>query len=266
MPHAPVTVVRGRPPMRAVVIMAWTAASLLGETVATGSQPAASRAPAAVSRSRPIVDSAVVPAGGVACRQCGRPGCRLHHGHLAECRDGLCAPHCPVRPGEYGFYHTRWRRWPGQGVVPASAEDAATPARPPEAQVPTVEEESPTLPDEEPLPPDGGLASDPIPEEPAAERVERAEPSKPEREPEPAADEPVPPVPPGDPKGPPATDPADAGLFDQSVSPPPATSEPIDAGAMRYPAQVGRSLAAGAAPWRLEPLARHRADGSARGR
>lgn len=265
MPHAPITV-RGRLPVRAVAIIAWTVASLLGAAVAAGSQPAASRAPAAAPRSRPIVDSAVVPAGGAPCRQCGRPGCRLHHGHGAECRDGLCAPHCPVRPGEYGFYRTQWRRWPGQGVVPASAEDAATPARPPAAQVPTVEEESPTLPEEEPLPPDGGLPSDPIPEEPAAEPVTKPEPNKPVRPPEPAAADPVPPVPPGEPKAPPPTDPADAGLFDQSASPPPAASEPIDAGAMRYPAQVGRSLAAGAAPWRLEPLARQRAEGSARGR
>lgn len=268
MHHVPVTVSRGRPPARAVAIIAASVAFLMGDAFATGAQPAAPRAPAAVSRPRPMVDSAVVPAGGVPCRQCGRLGCQLLHGHQAECRDGLCAPHCPVRPGEYGFYRTQWRRWPGQGVVPVSAEEAATPARPPAAQVPTVDEESPSLPDESPLAPGGELPGDPIPEDPAAEPIARPEAPKPARAPGPAADDPapVPPVPQGEPPLPPATDPAAAGLLDQSASPLPDASEPIDAGAMRYPTQVGRSLAAGAAPWRLEPFARQRAADSARGR
>ena len=57
-------------------------------------------------------------------------------------------PFCPVRPSTFGFYGTQWRRWPGQGVVPASAEDAATPMPPPKSAVPGPDEESPMRPDE----------------------------------------------------------------------------------------------------------------------
>ena len=101
----------------------------------------------------PKVDHAVMPAGGMAtgqtrCSQCQRsacPQCRIseahHHGH-AQCQHGLCPAHCPVRPDVFGFYGTRWRRWPGSGVVQASNNDAATPARPPRAEVPGAEEES----------------------------------------------------------------------------------------------------------------------------
>ena len=101
----------------------------------------------------PKVDHAVQPAGGLTaghgrCSQCQRaacPQCRRaepqSHGH-PPCQHGLCPAHCPVRPDVFGFYGTRWRRWPGSAVVQASNNEAATPARPPRAEVPGVKEES----------------------------------------------------------------------------------------------------------------------------
>jgi hypothetical protein len=47
-----------------------------------------------------------------------------------------------VRPDVFGFYGTKWRKWPGEGVVQASNNEAATPVRPPRAEVPAVDEES----------------------------------------------------------------------------------------------------------------------------
>jgi hypothetical protein len=109
--------------------------------------------PPATAR-RTIVDPAVVPAGGARCPHCPGGGCRhgvgqhRARGHHANCRPGMCVPYCPVRPAEFGFYGTRWRRWPGQQVVPVSA-DAATPAMPPRSEVPGADEESPRRPDED---------------------------------------------------------------------------------------------------------------------
>jgi hypothetical protein len=103
------------------------------------------------SRSR-HVDHSVIPAGGdggqTACSQCRRaacPQCRLADGQQhphRQCQHGLCPAHCPVRPDVFGFYGTRWRRWPGTGVVQTSNDEAATPARPPKAEVPGAKEES----------------------------------------------------------------------------------------------------------------------------
>lgn len=106
----------------------------------------------AASPSRVHSDSAVVPAGGRHGERCGTPGCRHQGcchagGHHADCRAGHCVPYCPVRPGQFGFYGTQWRRWPGSGVVPASALDAATPVAPPRLEVPGPEEESPRVPE-----------------------------------------------------------------------------------------------------------------------
>jgi hypothetical protein len=121
----------------------------------------------------PKVDHAVMPAGGAmpgqaACSQCRRsacPQCRLaeghHHGH-AQCQHGLCPAHCPVRPDVFGFYGTRWRKWPGEGVVQASNNEAATPVRPPQTEVPGVDEES--------LPPDPAAEGQAVP--PAASEME----------------------------------------------------------------------------------------------
>jgi hypothetical protein len=47
-----------------------------------------------------------------------------------------------VRPDVFGFYGTKWRQWPGAGVVQASNNEAATPVRPPRAEVPAADEES----------------------------------------------------------------------------------------------------------------------------
>ena len=134
---------------------------------------------------RTVVDPAVVPAGGVArCPHCPRGGCRhVRHGgqgHHAGCRDGLCVPSCPVRPAEFGFYGTRWRRWPGQGVVPASAE-AATPAVPPKSEVPGADEESPRRPDDE-------AAAEVAPEPPAPRELPEPDSSEAAPAPEPPAE------------------------------------------------------------------------------
>ena len=106
--------------------------------------------------------------GQAACSQCRRsacPQCRLAEGHHqghAQCQHGLCPAHCPVRPEVFGFYGTKWRKWPGEGVVQASNNEAATPARPPRAEVPGVEEES--------LPPDPAAEGQAVP--PAASEME----------------------------------------------------------------------------------------------
>lgn len=130
----------------------------------------------------PKVDHAVMPAGGMPadqgrCSQCQRsacPQCRLaethHHGH-SQCQHGLCPAHCPVRPDVFGFYGTRWRRWPGSGVVQASNNEAATPARPPRAEVPEADEES--------LGPDP--AAEDLPAPAAEELPEKAEKMKAEK-------------------------------------------------------------------------------------
>ena len=129
-----------------------------------------SRTDARPAARSPKIDHAVMPAGGDApaqdtCNQCRRaacPQCRLatgHHQEHAQCQHGLCPAHCPVRPDVFGFYGTRWRRWPGSGVVQASNDEAATPVRPPRAEVPEVEEES--------LEPDAAAEDLPAPEEQA---------------------------------------------------------------------------------------------------
>lgn len=163
-------------------------------------------APAPAARSMPvrktIVDPAVAPAGG-GCRQCGPAGCRHGHGghgHHSACRDGHCVPYCPVRPGQFGFYDTRWRKWPGEGVVPASALQSATPAVPPKSSPPGVDEESFGPPREEVAPAAQGANRssgqdvspprdpEPTPTVPAPQPVEpeTAEPVVPEPQPEPA--------------------------------------------------------------------------------
>lgn len=200
-------------------------------SLGAGAAEPASRPP----RARPaVVDHAVVPAGGV-CRGCREPHCRGcrsggHHGHHAGCRGGKCHPYCPVRPQEFGFYDTQWRRWPGQGVVPAAHVQEATPVRPPKSAVPRADEESREprageLPAPDPAAEGAvpnGPAAEPAP--PAAERIREpaaepaplpaADPSVPGRSaaPEPAAPPPA---------EPPAKQPAaDADLFDESATGP----------------------------------------------
>lgn len=264
----------------------WRVAVTIVACAALGLHPALAGPPQAPGRQgtaplrpRPIVDHAVVPAGGIGCRHCGNHDCPLRHGHLDGCRDGLCAPHCPVRPAEYGFYRTQWRRWPGQGVTPASAERAATPVPPPPSMVPSADEESPLLPAEVPPPPedesaDGAavpvpardaprpeekpadpLPSDPLPEqEPPPAKAEPEAPARPRDTVEEAAPAGPPTPPPATPPEPPAAD----SLFDQTGEPPaePAVAAAPEPEGLRYPAEVGRSIAAGGTPWRLKP-ARH---------
>lgn len=120
-----------------------------------------------------MIDPAVRPAGGAGCRECGPSGCRHCHRHHHGCRDGVCVPSCPVRPGTFGFYGTQWRRWPGEGVVPVSGTSAPMPVQPPKSAVPDADEESfTTKPDQLPEPEgpqaDAGEQS-PFAPEPAAE-------------------------------------------------------------------------------------------------
>lgn len=93
---------------------------------------------------RTIVDPALVPAGG--CRGCNASACRTcqgrRGGHHPVCRDGKCHPHCPVRPQEFGFYGTQWRRWPDRQIVPVSHERDGAPALPPRSQLPRSDEEA----------------------------------------------------------------------------------------------------------------------------
>ena len=56
-----------------------------------------------------------------ACPHC-QPATARQHAH-SPCQHGLCPAHCPVRPDVFGFYGTRWRKWPGAGVVPASSNE-----------------------------------------------------------------------------------------------------------------------------------------------
>ena len=105
----------------------------------------AAEAPPTAPRPR-IVDPAIQPAGGVSCTACGTGGCRHGHGglhgHHGGCRDGVCVPYCPVRPHQFGFYGTQWRRWPGQQILQVSAERDAAPVAPPRSAVPGPTEES----------------------------------------------------------------------------------------------------------------------------
>lgn len=66
--------------------------------------------------------------------------------HGRECRDGACAPHCPVRPAAFGHYQTQWRRWPGGEPRAEQPRDTSTPAAPPRSLVPEADEESPRRP------------------------------------------------------------------------------------------------------------------------
>lgn len=125
------------------MVVGGVVALMLPATAAESTRTASRQAAAKSSSARTVVDAAVRPAGGMACHECGPTGCR--HGklcHHRDCKDGVCVPYCPVRPGTFGYYGTQWRRWPGQGVVPVSNVEAATPVKPPKSEVPGVDEES----------------------------------------------------------------------------------------------------------------------------
>lgn len=131
-----------------------------GKGTASNAASSRSRAPAgsraAVQQTSATVgaDGGVVLAGGAAaladCRQCGRQECakcRPAGGRLGLpcnglCEQGGCPAHCPVRPDQFGYYATRWRSWPGQGVKQVGHFDpATTPAVPPRSEVPSMEDE-----------------------------------------------------------------------------------------------------------------------------
>jgi len=213
-------------------VLACTAVAMASCTLAAG---------AAESNARPrtdrtaMVDAAVVPAGG-ACRGCREGHCRTcrpggHHGHQAGCRDGKCHPYCPVRPQEFGFYGTQWRRWPGQGIVPVANVQDATPTRPPKSAVPGADEESrgPRA-DDLPAPePDSKSAAPESAAEPKPPRAEPAPPDAPVRVPAEPAPLPIePPTTRQEPAAEPAATPsppakrpaADGNLFDESATGP----------------------------------------------
>ncbi len=170
----------------ALVLLMATAGAV--EPSALGARPAAG---SRQGTTRTVVDADVRPAGGAVCRECGPGGCRsghARHGHHRDCRDGACVPYCPVRPGTFGYYGTQWRRWPGQGVVPVSNVEAATPVQPPKSAIPDADEES-FGPEPSDLPePDVGAgagesAGEPIAPEPdASPAVSPVEPSAPAAE------------------------------------------------------------------------------------
>jgi hypothetical protein len=214
---------------------------------------------------RTIVDHSVQPAGG-ACRQCGPAGCK--HSHHRDCRDGACVPYCPVRPSTYGFYGTQWRRWPGEGVVPVSNEQAATPSKPPKSSVPGADEESMgPKPSELPEPdfPAGESAEEgarsALPPEPAAPEPDA--PALESREPAAATAEPLAPAPvpegeakPAQPEAAPAKPrPQDENLFDESAARKVRRKIPVTVSAV--PAQ--RPTAQRASPSRVQPAAHQEA-------
>lgn len=89
-----------------------------------------------------------------------------HADHHVACRNGACAPHCPVRPDEFGYYATQWRKWPRAATTGQPQPGDVTPAAPPKSAIPKADEESPRRPDLD-LPP------------PAAARLQQVPPPMP---------------------------------------------------------------------------------------
>ena len=245
---------------RCLGVLACTAVATASGTVVAD---AVESAPRPLTARTAVVDAAVVPAGG-ACRGCNAGHCRTcrpggHHGHHAGCRDGKCHPYCPVRPQEFGFYGTQWRRWPGAGTVPVAALQDATPTRPPKSAVPKADEES-FRPRADALPVPEADAEPPTPSESAADPAPLPL-EQPTKLPEAA---PLPELTPSPPAKRPA---ADDNLFDESATGPVprrfVASRPAKAAAERparpnvrpmtltYPASVERLPNSGAG----DPLA-----------
>lgn len=111
----------------------------------------------------------------VVAADCPGPQCRGHQCGGKGCGGKACCPHCPVRPAEFGFYGTQWRRWPSQALPPRGPTSAPLPAVPPASVVPGANEESPRrnvvpLPGSETLP-DAPTAPSPAgPDGPAPDR------------------------------------------------------------------------------------------------
>lgn len=88
---------------------------------------------------RPTVALLLVAALACVARPC--------QGQAHDCRDGTCGPNCPVRPSQFGYYQTQWRKWPTVGQPTDPSRGAGTPAPPQRVIVPGADEESPrTLP------------------------------------------------------------------------------------------------------------------------
>ncbi len=89
--------------------------------------------------------------------------------HHDGCRDGMCDPHCPVRPGADGFYETQWRRRSSGQLARPDDGKGATPAGAPRSIVPRAEEESSRLevrslpPVDQPAGPPASVPAPPIP-------------------------------------------------------------------------------------------------------
>lgn len=224
----------GREAVRGTRVVAACWLAFAGLRLAAGDE----RHPVPPGAARTIHDPGVVPAGG-ACRGCREPHCRTcrpvpRQGHHGACRGGTCHPHCPVRPQEFGFYETNWRRWPRQAVLPVANFKDATPVRPPKSEVPGVNEESretraddAAAPGPEALPPKdeqlertappADVGVDPAPGPAGRDRTAA---------PEPAVGEPIPPQPPAElppepAAEPPAKKPAqDDDLFDEAATGP----------------------------------------------
>ena len=74
--------------------------------------------------------------------ECRGSDCKGHQCAGKGCGGKACCPHCPVRPAEFGFYSTRWRRWPSIPQPAPGQPVAPLPAVPPASVVPRVDEES----------------------------------------------------------------------------------------------------------------------------
>lgn len=95
-------------------------------------------------------------------------------------------PYCPVRPHQFGYYGTRWRKWPGQDIVQVSGEATKAPVEPPRSAVPGPAEESLAPPTgEEPADDAGGNRSAADREPPSSGPLEPAPMPAPPQEPEP---------------------------------------------------------------------------------
>ena len=204
------------------VALACASFTLGGVALADGQVISAGGSRSHAARSHAI-DPAVRHAGGVGCTSCGPGGCRHghggHHGHNAGCRDGFCVPYCPVRSQQYGYYGTRWRKWPGQDVVQVSAEGDAGPVSPPRLEVPGPSEESTRLPMPDAAFLGEALPPDLLPPQPSPE------PALPPRPLEPPAAKPTPaptPTPTPEPKPEPKPEPTPAVKPEPTPEPTPA--------------------------------------------
>lgn len=116
-----------------------------------------------------LITTAIPPRTAMA-GDCRSPGCNGQRCAGKGCGGKACCPHCPVRPAEFGFYGTQWRRWPTPGQPSRSPTTAPLPAVPPPSVIPGIDEESPRR-GVDPLPDTGagpGTPALPLPPGPEA--------------------------------------------------------------------------------------------------